>query len=221
MLLRYQDKEVQITTVDGAVFTGIAEVLPSGYGLHEFDREEESIQLDDVILFKSDIRTIEEQSKTAPETADPRRYDDLMGELLEGPYWIVDILPEQVSADAAGQYFAVERYFLQRPRIAPLRRKYAEILLRLNCYVDMAVSFDSCMSWETNPDPEAFASRVAGLSGNDFLRAVFAKQNAMIDYDHNDTYLTVYDPGAALLDKVRALAAAEGLFVWSPTREET
>ena len=68
MLLRYQDKEVQITTVDGAVFTGIAEVLPSGYGLHEFDREEESIQLDDVILFKSDIRTIEELSETRPKT---------------------------------------------------------------------------------------------------------------------------------------------------------
>ena len=220
MLLRYQDKKVQITTVDGAVFTGIAEVLPSGYGLHEFDREEESIQLDDVILFKSDIRTIEEQSKTAPETADPRRFDDMMGELLEGPYWIVDILPEQVPADAAGQYFAVERYFLQRSRIVPLRRKYAGILLRLNCYVDMAASFDSCKSWETNPDPEAFADRVAGLSGNEFLRAVFAEQHAMIDYDHNDTYLTVYDPDAKLIDKVRALSSAEGLFLWQPPQEE-
>ena len=173
MLLRYQDKEVQITTVDGAVFTGIAEFFPSGYGLHELDREEEGVQLDDVVIFKSDIRTIEELSKTAPETADPRRFDDMMGELLEGPYWIVDILPEQVGADAAGQYFAVERYFLQPERIVPLRRKYAEFLLRLNCYVDMAVSFDSCMTWETNPDPEAFAERVAGLSGNEFLRAVF------------------------------------------------
>ncbi len=219
MLLRYQDKEVQITTVDGAVFTGIAEFFPSGYGLHELDREEEGVQLDDVVIFKSDIRTIEELSKTAPETADPRRFDDMMGALLEGPYWIVDILPEQVPADAAGQYFAVERYFLQRLRIVPLRRKYAEILLRLNCYYDMAVSFDSCMTWETNPDPEAFADRVAGLSGNDFLRAVFAEQNAMIDYDHNDTYLTVYDPDAALLDKLRALAAGSGLFVWSPTKE--
>lgn len=36
------------------MFTGIAEVFLSGYGLHEFDREEEGIQLDDVILFKSD-----------------------------------------------------------------------------------------------------------------------------------------------------------------------
>ena len=102
-----------------------------------------------------------------------------------------------------------------------MHRTFAELLLRLNCYHDMAVSFDSCASWETNPDPETFAERVAGLSGNEFLRAVFAQQNAMIDYDHNDTYLTVYNPGAALLDKVRALAAAEGLFVWSPTREET
>ena len=220
MLLRYQDKEVRVTTVDGSVFTGIAEVLPSGWGLHAFDREEESIQLDDVILFKSDIQSIEELSETPTEDADPRRFDEMMGALLEGPYWIVDILPEQVPANAAGQYFAVERYFLQRSRIVPLRRKYAEILLRLNCYVDMAVSFNSCMTWETNPDPETFAERVAGLSGNEFLRVVFAEQNAMIDYDHNDTYLTVYDPGAALLDKLRALAAAEGLFVWRAPQED-
>ena len=176
--------------------------------------------MDDVILFKSDIRTIEELAKAAPGIADPRRFDDMMGKLLEGPFWIVDILPEQVPADASGQYFAVERYFLQPERIVPLRRKYAEILLRLNCYHDITVSFDSCASWETNPDPEAFAARVAGLSGNAFLRVVFAKQNAMIDYDHNDTYLTVYDPDSALLNQIRALAAAEGLFVWTPPHEE-
>ena len=219
-LHRYQDKEVRITAEDGAVFTGIAEVFSSGYGLHEFDREEEGIELGDVILFKSDIRSVEELPETASGAVDPRRIDEMMGALLEGPYWIVDILPEQVSAEAAGQYFAVERFFLRPERIVPLRRKYAEILLRLNCYHDMAVSFDSCASWETNPDPETFAAHVAALSGNEFLRAVFAEQNAMIDYDHNDTYLTVYDPGAALLDKIGALAAAEGLFVWRALREE-
>ena len=219
-LHRYQDKKVRITTEDGAVFTGIAELFFSGYGLHEFDREEEGIELGDVILFKSDIRSIEELSETASDTADPRRFDNMMGALLEGPYWIVDILPEQVSADAAGQYFAVERFFLRPERIVPLRRKYAEILLRLNCYCDMAVSFDACASWETNPDPETFAARVTALSENEFLRAVFAEQNAMIDYDHNDSYLTVYDPDRELLDKIRALAAAEGLFVWKAPREE-
>ena len=216
MLFRYPDKEIRITTEDGSVFTGTAEVFPSGYGLHEFGRGEEGIQLDDVIVFKSDIRIIEDLSGAGFGDKDPRRYDGMMGELLEGPYWIVDILPGQVPADAAGQYFAVERYFLQPERIGALRRRYAEILLRLNCYDDMAVSFDSCASWETNPDPEEFADRVVCLSGNDFLRAVFAGRNAMIDYDHNDTYLTVYDPGCALIDRVRALAEAEGLFVWQP-----
>ena len=218
-LHRYQDKKVRITTEDGAVFTGIAELFSSGYGLHEFDREEEGIELGDVILFKSDIRSIEELPEAVSGAADPRRFDNMMGALLEGPYWIVDILPEQVSADAAGQYFAVERFFLRPERIVPLRRKYAELLLRLNCYCDMAVSFDSCASWETNPDPETFAAHVTALSGNEFLRAVFAEQNVMIDYDHNDTYLTVYDPDWALLDKLRALAAAEGLFVWKAPQE--
>lgn len=221
MLNRYQNKKIKVTTEDGAEFTGIADVFPSGYGLHEFDRAEEGIQLDDVIVFKSDIQRIEELSDAASDEADARRYDEMMGELLEGPYWIVDILPEQVSADAGGQYFAVERYYLQPERIRALRRRYAEILLRLNCYYDMAVSFDSCASWETNPDPEAFAERVVGLSGNDFLRAVFAEQNAMIDCEPEETWLTVYDPDAALQPLLTALAAAEGLFVWSPPQEET
>ena len=219
MLSRFEGREIRVTAEDGTVFTGTAEVFPSGYGLHEFGREEECLRLGDVILFRSDIRRIEDLTKPAPGSGDPRRFDELMGALLEGPYWIVDILPEQVSADAGGQYFAVERYFLQPERIRPLRRKFAEILLRLNCYCDMAVSFDACASWETDPDPETFAARTETLSGNDFLRAVFPGQNAMIDYDRNDTYLTVYDPDAALLDKVRALAAAEGLFVWTPPRE--
>ena len=47
-----------------------------------------------------------------------------------------------------------------------------------------------------------------------------AEQNVMIDYDRNDTCLTAYDPGRALPDKIRALAAAEGLFVWKAPREE-
>ena len=221
MLNRYQNKKIKVTTEDGAEFTGIADVFSSGYGLHEFDRAEEGIELDDVIVFKSEIRKIEELSDAASDQADARRFDEMMGELLEGPYRIVDILPEQVPANAGGQYFAVERYYLQPERIRALRRRYAEILLRLNCYYDMAVSFDSCASWETNPDPEAFAERVAGLRGNDFLRAVFAEQKAMVDCEPEETWLTVYDPDEVLLPKLTALAAAEGFFVWSPPQEDT
>jgi hypothetical protein len=48
MLLRYDGKKVRLTDEDGSVFTGTAEVFPSGYGLHEFDRAEESIRLGDI-----------------------------------------------------------------------------------------------------------------------------------------------------------------------------
>lgn len=35
-------------------------------------------------------------------------------ELLEKPYWIIDILPKQVPKDSPGQYFAVEDFFLKK-----------------------------------------------------------------------------------------------------------
>ena len=216
VLSSYENKRIRITTEDGSVFTGTAEVLPSGHGLHEFGRAEESILIEDTQIFKSEIRTVEILPESEVPTVLPRQFDDLMGELLEGPYRIADVLPEQVPEDAGGQYFAVERYYLQPGRIRALRRKFAEILMRMNCYCDMAVSFDSCESWELNPDPEAFADRLAGLSGNSFLRAVFEAQRAMIDIEPEDTYMTVYDPDSMLLDRLQALTAAEGLFLWSP-----
>ena len=214
MLSQFEGKQVKITTEGGEVFTGMAEVLPSGYGLHEFNRAEESIQIGDTLIFQSDIRKIDILLEDSSAAIDPRQFDDLMGELLEGPYWIVDVLPEQVPVNAPGQYFAVERYYLQPERIRALRRRYAEILLRLNCYFEMAVSFDSCRSWERNPYPEDFAEKVSGISGNSFLRAVFDEQQTMIDLEPCDTYMTVYDPSTELLDLLRRLTSADGLFVW-------
>ena len=32
-------------------------------------------------------------------------------ELLEKPYWIVDILPEQVAKNSAGQYLSMQIWF--------------------------------------------------------------------------------------------------------------
>ncbi len=123
MLHRYEGKKIRVTTEDGEMITGIAESLPSGYGLHEFDRAEESVQLGDVLLFKSDIRKIEIPEDR--EGGEPETFEELMADLLEKPYWIVDILPEQVPENADGQYFSVERYFLRPARRRALRRRYA------------------------------------------------------------------------------------------------
>ena len=114
----------------------------------------------------------------------------------------------------------MEKYYLQPKRLRALRGRFAGILLRLNCYFDMAVSFDSCESWENNPDPETFARKLADMSGNSFMRAVFEAERAMIDIEPDDTYMTVYDPEYRLADKLGLLARSEGLFVWRPPESE-
>ncbi len=50
-------------------------------------------------------------------------------ELLEKPYWVLDILPEQVRKDSPGQYFAVERYFLEPSRMAAVKERHGQTVL--------------------------------------------------------------------------------------------
>ncbi len=47
---------------------------------------------------------------------------DIIDFLLSKPYWLIDVLPRQVPAGFAGQYFRVEEYFLSR--LDEIRRKY-------------------------------------------------------------------------------------------------
>ena len=54
-----EDKLVRVTDQEGRKITGIASSFPSGYGLHEYDREEEGLQVGEYILFESDIARVE------------------------------------------------------------------------------------------------------------------------------------------------------------------
>lgn len=59
-LFQYDGKIVRVKDRWGRSFTGVPVSFPSGYGLHEFDREEESINLNEYQLFASDIAEIHE-----------------------------------------------------------------------------------------------------------------------------------------------------------------
>ena len=63
-------------------------------------------------------------------------------------------LTQEVPADGEGQYFAVEEYYLKQPRRSELRRKFLEILLKLNCYYDFEVWPLNHNNCEKNPAPE-------------------------------------------------------------------
>lgn len=138
-------------------------------------------------------------------------------DLLENPYWVVDILPKQVPKDSAGQYFQVEQYFLKQRAL--LCEKFVRILLKLNCYLDIEVSEDGD-SWTLNPAPEALKQEIGACMNDGITNAmlyVFVKSEmTLIVIDKDCTYMTMYNPSEMLLELVRQLVVAEGLYVWKP-----
>ena len=141
-------------------------------------------------------------------------YDRIIEHLIDGPYWVADILPKRVPAGKPDRYFDVEKYFLQKDRIREIYRRYAEIFIRLNCYYGMAVSFDQGETWEEDPDPSDFVKNVLEAPDTAQLRVLFPAQNAMIDLDLGYTDLTVYDSDSNILDLLRPMLLAEGFFLW-------
>ena len=134
-------------------------------------------------------------------------------ELLERPYWVIDLLPYQVPEESAGQYFAIEEYFLKDPQNRRLRQCFLQILLKLNCYYDFLVYRNDEII--RNPSPEQLEEMI--LQNTDIVDVILEEAMIVIRYD--DTYITVYDPDEKLLETLKPLVTASGLFLWKPKQE--
>ena len=128
---------------------------------------------------------------------------DRIEELLNKPYWIVDILPKQVPKDSPGQYFTIEDYFL-KGQLAEIKQKHINVILKLNCYLDLS------LDGELNPSPD----RTAAIMMEKYVYIMIGE--SMILSEPDDTHLTIFNPDESLLELVRPIALAEGLFVWKP-----
>lgn len=128
-------------------------------------------------------------------------------ELLEKPYWIIDILPKQVPKDSPGQYFAVEDFFLKE-ELSEIKKKHINVVLKLNCYMDITIDDDM------NPAPEQIRDTMLG-------RDVYIMMGAsMILSETDDTHLTLFNPDEGVLDMINVIASSEGLFVWKGNEAE-
>ena len=138
-------------------------------------------------------------------------------ELMAKPYWIIDLLPKQVPANSAGQYFKVERFFLKN--IETLVRKYCNIILKMNCFCDISLSYNGD-EWVTNPDPETMESWIgACLNDKPIEQTLFIRissDSTLIMLERDCTNMTIFNPTEELLGMLRMLASSEGLFVWKP-----
>ena len=139
-------------------------------------------------------------------------------ELLERPYCVVDILPMQVPAGGGGQYFRVEQYYLNDAE--RMVREYVDVLLKLNCYYDLAFSHDA-EHWLLNPEPELIREMVSGcFRGNRaeaWLYVTLADDSVLLTLQRDTTHMTIYNTSDELLRLLSLLASAAGLFVWSPS----
>lgn len=126
--------------------------------------------------------------------------------LLKMPYWVIDFLPQQVPMDSPGQFFAVEKYFLKEERLAEIKQKHVNVILKLNCYRQIVLDGET----EVNPPPEHVAEEVRKRYLNIFV------DGAMILSEPDDTHMTVFNPDENLLKLIQPIAASEGLFVWKP-----
>lgn len=125
-------------------------------------------------------------------------------ELLQKPYWVIDILPEQVPRESKGQFFEIESYFLEKNNLTSIKQKHINMLLKLNCYYQISIDGD------VNPSPERIVKAVMERSVQ--IRA----DEAMILSEPDELHMTVYNPDEKMVKLILAISSGEGLFVWKP-----
>lgn len=142
-------------------------------------------------------------------------WDEQRERLLDSPCYVIDFLPRQVPADSEGNVFNVERYLTERPRLDGLYRRFARLMLFLNCYYSMATNLDPEEEWSVDPTPEELTGVIEVCAGGEpaYVSLLLPGEDALLTLDGGDLYMTVYHPSEDLLDLIRQLASAEGLFV--------
>lgn len=138
----------------------------------------------------------------------------MFDDYYEKPYWVIDILPEQVPEGGEGQFFSIERYYLQQPKRSELQRMFLDCLLKLNCYYDFQVWSEHHNYYEKNPSPDLLEEWM--MKQEESLHIVLPSADCLIETRPDDLYMTVYNPDEKLMRLVQKIAMAKGLFVWNP-----
>ena len=142
-------------------------------------------------------------------------YDEITEQLLEMPYWVIDMLPKQVPHESRGQFFAVEQYYLTGERHGRLCHQFADVVLGLNCYHDLMVNCGDD-EWVKNPEPEALVVWLNKALQNGHLCALIDGGAALITASGGNTNISIYNPSHELLQLIGQLASAAGLHLWRP-----
>ncbi len=137
--------------------------------------------------------------------------EKLIEELLEKSCLVVDFLPEQVPERDARKYFAVEKYYLEPERYAGFQEKFTDILVKLSCYYAFSVCEAAVGKLFDNPAPEWLAGKIREKKD---LCVLLPEEKVLITLNRDDLYMSVYNADGKVLEIIRKLAEANGMFVW-------
>lgn len=139
---------------------------------------------------------------------------DRIERLLETPCWVIDVLPSQVPTDSGERFFAAEGLLLEG-----LRQKFADVLLKLSCYYGFEVHCGEEGSARVGVEPSELMDRV--LRNDEHLSVAIPSEDALISIPTDSTCMVLHNPASSLLEQVKAIALASGLFVWQPPEATT
>ncbi|MBQ9556537.1 MAG: hypothetical protein IJV05_09965 [Muribaculaceae bacterium] len=142
-----------------------------------------------------------------------QNFDEITERLLQAPYWVIDFLPMQVPPESRGQFFAIEKYFFSGPQLEQFCRQAAHVVLKINCYHDLTVNRGDD-DWVKNPEPATLVSWLHEALEHGHLCALIDDGDAMITASGGDSCLALYNPSDGLIELVRQLATATGLYLW-------
>ena len=138
----------------------------------------------------------------------------MIDDFFDKEFWVVDFLPKQVPENADGRFFSVEQYYLETSHYTVMRERFSDILLKLYCYYDLRLFVDDDTEGIVHPEPELLTSHIKDNQGD--LCILIGASEGLITLGRDDTHMTVYAPSEDLLELIRTLASAVGLFVWKP-----
>ena len=149
---------------------------------------------------------------------------DIIENLIQNSYMLIDILPVRVPGNSPGRYFSVERFYLKRGRLERIFRSFADLILKLYCYYDICICSDPDDDWAKNPEPDELERRIFGCLPADGkapsrLHIFIEAENTLIVMDGDELNMTVYNPSENIADMISLLAHGEGLFVRDMPRD--
>ena len=139
-----------------------------------------------------------------------KNFDEQVDSLLvRGKCFVIDPLPERVSAERGEQYARLEPYY----HTEQLFDRFADLLLKLNSYYDYAVRLDD--QWVESLSPREYCAWVSeSCISQETLVFLCPDADSLIRLDGDDTHMTVFTEDDVFLERIRMLAGAEGLFLW-------